>query len=671
MDTSHEDFANIDDLLGEDIEDGEAPKEEVQDDEQKQTSYEFVTEEQEPDICDESFGHEEDHQNHLDDKISAEEHPDTIAEVKDAKVKPGVFCSDILEDVLEKDAELVGSVKVPKSLAWKGFNITPAEIFEKISEQVERNEDGISAGLGQKKKTELKMRMKGRMMGASSVEDISSNRAKTLAEKRSKLREDILKYGVAAIEKLYPRQGSSHSGKRTGGSSSRKSGGSRNMTFKLKPVPHDTSCAEVDAWKILRPYSHDKYIKHPDNSPVVYIQRKHGLVPLSTLSRSSKNSSSSSSVKLLRRRNYNLGKPGHFVRDGERLIGVGGTRSIYNTDIKIHSLPTFERRRPNRMTPFLMDLEFAKIATETVQTVANPGKVDIRQLKRNEMLANVEMAKQLADKPLLEKMMFKMKQRDAPDEDLVPRDYFDSCMQSYKQKRKKDTENKDPKKEEGPNYDDFKSFNIGMRDKDYVNTTDDSNGDVKEESVNSTTVDDDVKDEVEDHKELIEDRVTVSNSWSSMPKNVVPQELNFDECPPLSGYSEGSIRNLVPKPVNINFDGYTGYDYCDVKDCIICRDSSDSKLDDSRNSVGLDIGTPGKSGSQTPSGSKQKPQRIAKDLQRVKRALKTLGVNIIEYDDGADLEDCMKEYCKLGCICDSLRTKQIPPSHCGKVYEIN
>jgi len=41
MDTSHEDFANIDDLLGEDIEDGEAPKEEVQDDEQKQTSYEL------------------------------------------------------------------------------------------------------------------------------------------------------------------------------------------------------------------------------------------------------------------------------------------------------------------------------------------------------------------------------------------------------------------------------------------------------------------------------------------------------------------------------------------------------------------------------------------------------------------------------------------------------
>ena len=48
-------------------------------------------------------------------------------------------------------------------------------------------------------------------------------------------------------------------------------------------------------------------------------------------------------------------------------------------------------------------------------------------------------------------------------------------------------------------------------------------------------------------------------------------------------------------------------------------------------------------------------------------ALKTLGVNIIEYEDDDELGDCMKDYCKLGCICDSLRTKQIAPLHCGKV----
>ena len=48
-------------------------------------------------------------------------------------------------------------------------------------------------------------------------------------------------------------------------------------------------------------------------------------------------------------------------------------------------------------------------------------------------------------------------------------------------------------------------------------------------------------------------------------------------------------------------------------------------------------------------------------------ALKTLGVNVIEYEEDDELGECMKDYCKLGCICDSLRTKQIAPLHCGKV----
>ena len=29
--------------------------------------------------------------------------------------------------------------------------------------------------------------------------------------------------------------------------------------------------------------------------------------------------------------------------------------------------------------------------------------------------------------------------------------------------------------------------------------------------------------------------------------------------------------------------------------------------------------------------------------------------------------DCTRDCCRLGCICDSLRTKEMPPSHCGKV----
>ena len=36
---------------------------------------------------------------------------------------------------------------------------------------------------------------------------ILKTKAKTLAEKRRKLQEDMVKYGVAAIERMYPRQG--------------------------------------------------------------------------------------------------------------------------------------------------------------------------------------------------------------------------------------------------------------------------------------------------------------------------------------------------------------------------------------------------------------------------------------------------------------------------------
>ena len=42
-------------------------------------------------------------------------------------------------------------------------------------------------------------------------------------------------------------------------------------------------------------------------------------------------------------------------------------------------------------------------------------------------------------------------------------------------------------------------------------------------------------------------------------------------------------------------------------------------------------------------------------------------MNVIEYEEDDELGECMKDYCKLGCICDSLRTKQIAPLHCGKV----
>ena len=47
-------------------------------------------------------------------------------------------------------------------------------------------------------------------------------------------------------------------------------------------------------------------------------------------------------------------------------------------------------------------------------------------------------------------------------------------------------------------------------------------------------------------------------------------------------------------------------------------------------------------------------------MKKVRRALKTLGVNFYEFDDKSgedgkvDGNACDKEYCRLGCVCDTL-----------------
>ena len=56
----------------------------------------------------------------------------------------------------------------------------------------------------------------------------------------------------------------------------------------MQPVPNDMQLEEVAASKILRTFSHAKYIKNPEYSSVVYINRKDGLVPLSSLCKESK-----------------------------------------------------------------------------------------------------------------------------------------------------------------------------------------------------------------------------------------------------------------------------------------------------------------------------------------------------------------------------------------------
>ena len=68
-------------------------------------------------------------------------------------------------------------------------------------------------------------------------------------------------------------------------------------------------------------------------------------------------------------------------------------------------------------------------------------------------------------------------------------------------------------------------------------------------------------------------------------------------------------------------------------------------------------------------------RKVAKNLQKVRRALKTLGVNLYEMDDkttddknnGKNKLTCDKDSCRLGCICESIMSKPIAPTHCGKV----
>ena len=97
----------------------------------------------------------------------------------------------------------------------------------------------------------------------------------------------------------------------------------------MKPRPSG-DFEEIDARRILRPLSHDKYIHTPQgDNTVVYIARRSGLVPLSSLCKDSK-TVMSSNVRLLQGRNVRLGKPELYLRDKGRMVGIGGSRDKVN-----------------------------------------------------------------------------------------------------------------------------------------------------------------------------------------------------------------------------------------------------------------------------------------------------------------------------------------------------
>ena len=115
-------------------------------------------------------------------------------------------------------------------------------------------------------------------------------------------------------------------------------------------------------------------------------------------------------------------------------------------------------------------------------------------------------------------------------------------------------------------------------------------------------------------------------------------------------------------------------DICDVPECYYCKvqtGGEESTMSLSR------CQTPqlSESGSATPSkesgtSESKGKTKTAKNLKKVQRALKTLGVNFLHFDDQTAQNDmnengdkansgnsCDKEYCRMGCICDSITGK--------------
>ena len=136
------------------------------------------------------------------------------------------------------------------------------------------------------------------------------------------------------------------------------------------------------------------------------------------------------------------------------------------------------------------------------------------------------------------------------------------------------------------------------------------------------------------------------------------------------------------------FCSLSGVDVCDVPECY-CKNEAALYSKSGTGSVtpvgesGTGSVTPigGTSGSVTPKepGKESKSSKTSKNLKKVKRALKTLGVNFMTFDEGLENrkdgtsgnngeEQCEKDHCRFGCICESINgsTKNIAPSHCGK-----
>ena len=186
-----EDFANIDDLLDDKDADKEVKKDLAEEIVKNESSVSF-------DERDDGFDHD-----CVDNDMSVHVGISKVAKAEEGTEsldEANVFSSGLLDDLLGQKMEIAKSEIYPTNLAMGGISEVKSDAREVIEQQLEAREtlEGLRAGLGQQQKSRMKMRMQSAGSQCPKV--------KTLAMKREKLAEDIMRYGAAAIERLYPRQ---------------------------------------------------------------------------------------------------------------------------------------------------------------------------------------------------------------------------------------------------------------------------------------------------------------------------------------------------------------------------------------------------------------------------------------------------------------------------------
>ena len=355
-----------------------------------------------------------------------------------------------------------------------------------------------TGGLGLKRKTAMEKE------NISAAGGPQLKKAKTLAEKREFLHEDIMKYGVAAIEKLYPRQRFYQQPAAPVKKIVPKAA-VKVSPIKMKPKPVGLDFEEIDARKILKPMSHAKYIKDPDYDYMVYINRKEGLVPLSSLCKEDAKTVLSSNVKLLKGRNVRLGKPRVFVKDEGRMVAIGGSRSKEGFGIKVIRPPKLVKILPmEKMLPFEIDSEYAQFAASAIPDLKKMSKrVDIRVLKKMKRLQDFE------NRPLAEKL--------------------EECSQSivkhlYEKFNPSEAEDDDESNKTGTGEE------LVIKSSENDSNKNDSSSAAEDENMDSTADEEEEKVQETNGNNSLNDKIPIHNSWSdSTSAGKMPIDMTDDK----------------------------------------------------------------------------------------------------------------------------------------------